>query len=356
MSAVSAERRRVVTAGERTKWAWAGVLLVVLLALLDNTSTVQSTFVGLTVVGPFLAAVGVGPVRTALVGGYTVLVVAILLVGDGLALGGPAHTVRVLAVTAGCALAVWVAEQRVRREAALVRIQLVAEAAQRAILRPVPARAGAVAFAARYQSAAEESRIGGDMYEVADSPHGVRVLVGDVRGKGLEAVQLTSLVLGSFREAAYLYPDLTAVAQGMADSTARNVGPEDFVTAVLLELQEHQLTVVNCGHLAPLLLPRIGEPGELTAPITTPLGLSPEPRARHLTWEVGDRLLLYTDGLAEARDRRGTFFPLGTAVRLCGDRDKPLAACADELLTAVALHVGGRLNDDLAFVLLERVV
>ncbi len=340
---------------QRVQWAWAGVLLVVLLAVLDLTEAGPAIYTGLMVVGPFLAAMGVGAVRTGLVAGYTVLVVALLLDVEGIAFGSVGHLTRALAVGAGSALAVWVSAQRVHREASLLRIQAVAEAAQRAILRSVPARVGQTAFAARYQSASEESRIGGDMYEVADSPHGVRVLIGDVRGKGLGAVQLTSLVLGSFREAAFLYEDLVDVAQGMADSTARNVSLEDFVTVVLLELKDDQITVVNCGHLAPIRMPVEGGFHELDAPITTPLGLSPQPEAARLSWSVGDRLLLYTDGLAEARDRNGVFFPLEAAIRICGERATSISRCLDDVLAAVARHVGGRLSDDLAVVLVERL-
>jgi hypothetical protein len=77
----------------------------------------------------------------------------------------------------------------------------VAEVAQRAILRPIPARLGAMSFATRYLSAAEEALIGGDFYDAAFTPHGLRLITGDVRGKGLPAVQLASVVLGCFREA-----------------------------------------------------------------------------------------------------------------------------------------------------------
>ena len=71
------------------------------------------------------------------------------------------------------------------------------------LLRPVPRRAGRVALAVRYLSAAEDSVVGGDFYDVAVTPYGVRLVVGDVKGKGLEAVQLAATVLGSFRQAAF---------------------------------------------------------------------------------------------------------------------------------------------------------
>ena len=54
--------------------------------------------------------------------------------------------------------------------------------------------------------------MGGDLYEVVQSPDGVRLIVGDVRGKGLDAVQMAATVLAAFRRAAVLEVSLTAMA------------------------------------------------------------------------------------------------------------------------------------------------
>ncbi|GDY44346.1 hypothetical protein SANT12839_052280 [Streptomyces antimycoticus] len=78
----------------------------------------------------------------------------------------------------------------------------VAEAAQRAVLPAPPARLAGLEIAARYVPAEKYAAIGGDLYAVQDTPHGVRLTVGDVRGKGLGAVEVVAILLGCFREAA----------------------------------------------------------------------------------------------------------------------------------------------------------
>lgn len=100
---------------------------------------------------------------------------------------------------------------RERREAELASVRSIAEVAQRVLLRPVPRTAGGLSAAVSYTAAVAEARIGGDLYEVVTSPGGVRVIVGDVQGKGLDAVETAADVLGAFREAAHDEPGLTGV-------------------------------------------------------------------------------------------------------------------------------------------------
>src|SRR4051794_5358846 len=87
------------------------------------------------------------------------------------------------------ALALETADTFRRQSGRLADVSRVAEAAQRAILSPPPARLGAVRLAARYVSAASDALVGGDLYEVVQREGATRLLVGDVRGKGLDAVR-----------------------------------------------------------------------------------------------------------------------------------------------------------------------
>lgn len=84
-------------------------------------------------------------------------------------------------------------------EAHLHRLTDVPLAAQRAVLPPLPDLVGAWRLAVDYTGAHAESRVGGDLYDAQRSERGLLVLVGDTRGKGLEAVRLAALVLGTFR-------------------------------------------------------------------------------------------------------------------------------------------------------------
>lgn len=249
-------------------------------------------------------------------------------------------------------LSVWAARRRQEREEALVRMTRVAEVAQGTILRPVPAACGPVALAARYVSASAEALVGGDLYDVAETPAGVRLVVGDVRGKGLEAVRLAAAVLGSFRHAAFDQEHLTDVAAALDATVVRTGGPEDFVTAVLVEVgTDGTATVANCGHPPPL---RVGPWGValLEVPPAFPLGLGSEPHVAVCPLAPGERLLLYTDGLAEARDERGAFLPLeAAAAALVG---VGLEDALDRLLARLRDHVGSGFADDLALMLVER--
>ncbi|MBK3631251.1 serine/threonine-protein phosphatase, partial [Streptomyces sp. MBT49] len=247
---------------------------------------------------------------------------------------------------------------RGRRERVLADVRSVAEAAQHALLRPVPATVGPFEVAVRYSAAAAEARIGGDLYALVPTPYGVRMIVGDVRGKGLPAVGTAALVLGVFREAAYDEPDLLAVVDRIERSLARNLGTDDFVTAVVAGYpRPGQLEVVNCGHAPPLL---VGASLAVTAVEPTqpapPLGLraltDQTPSLQVLPFADGDQLLLYTDGVIEARDRDREFYPLveGLARHLCDDPARTVGAVHDELLA----HVGGRLHDDAALLLIRK--
>ena len=184
-----------------------------------------------------------------------------------------------------------------------------------------------------------------------DTPYGVRMLIGDVRGKGLDAVRLASIVLGSYRHVAYERADLRAIVADLDRAVARSVGDEDFVTAALVEERGGTLTIVNCGHPAPLLLRR-GQVIPLEPPSPAPpLGFMPVVRPRVERLEPGDRLLLFTDGLGEAR-RDGEFFPTeDRAWQLLGHGT--VADGLASLETALVEWVHGRLDDDIALVLME---
>ncbi|NUR57306.1 MAG: serine/threonine-protein phosphatase [Catenulispora sp.] len=250
-----------------------------------------------------------------------------------------------------------------RQSRLLADVRSVAETAQHVVLRDVPPELEQVRTAVAYRAAAAEARIGGDLYEAVSTKFGDRLLIGDVRGKGLPAVEAAADVLGVFREAAHTESDLSRVADRMHAMLARRpVRDEEFVTAVLLSVDPTTPTVqvVNCGHPPPLLM-RDGRV-DVLAPVEPgpPLGLfdiaSPAGTAAAApAWAgfaPGDTLLLYTDGTTEARDKSGRFFDLAAFLT-----DRPAAAPAEltsQILTGLAAHVGGRLEDDVALLVVRR--
>ncbi|MGW7283229.1 PP2C family protein-serine/threonine phosphatase [Streptomyces sp. NPDC054844] len=248
----------------------------------------------------------------------------------------------------------------------LVSVREIAEAAQRAVL-PEPAeRIGGFEIAACYEAAQADAFIGGDLYAVQDSARGIRLIVGDVRGKGMGAVAAVAVVIGAFREAAEQEATLEAVAQRLERALAREGTRRDgldafegFTTAVLAELPHGDgiVRIVNRGHPPPLLLYADGALRPLPARESAlPLGMGelgvwPD-RAEEAGFPGGATLLLYTDGLSEARDARGEFYE--PHVRLAGRVFRHPAELLETLAGDVRRHSGGGMADDMALLAVRR--
>jgi serine phosphatase RsbU (regulator of sigma subunit) len=233
----------------------------------------------------------------------------------------------------------------------LAGVTLVAEAVQRAILAQPPARTGPLSLSVRYLSAAAEAQVGGDLYEVVPGPSSVRLLVGDVRGKGLSAVRTATVVLGEFRAAAAGPGDVAHVAREID----RRIPPylldaEEFVTAVLVDIEpDGRFHAVSCGHPAPVLLTARGDIEEVELDSSPPLGLGVDPVTAHGKLDRGDRLLLFTDGLIEARSPDGAF--IDPAPFLPEVARAPFDSALDGLLASLQRAAGHRLDDDIALLL-----
>lgn len=327
----------------------AAFVLLGLISAVEFADGKQVRYVGLMATVPFLAAVFAGW-REVLVAGAVATAVGTLFAIFGES-GDFSPFINVVAIGLATGIAAAVANKRRQRDDRIAQLKKLANIAQEAVLRPLGPKVGTLQVAGRYISAAEGSDIGGDLYEALDTPYGVRMIIGDVRGKGLDAVRTASIVLGSYRHVAYERADLRAIVADLDRAVARSVGEEDFVTACLVEERGGTLTIVNCGHPSPILLRR-GEVITLDPPSPAPpLGFMPVVRTRVERLEPGDRLLMLTDGLAEAR-RDGTFFPIADrAWRLLGH-----GTVADGLASVEAAlqeWVGYRLDDDIALILME---
>ncbi len=330
---------------------WPTVLLATVVGL-DIALGPDVPLNGSYALAAVLAAALTSPRRTAVMGGLAVVLsVASATWNDSFLTTG--WSVRLMLCTGLAVLAFVLARIRDTKEAALRHMTVVANTAQRALLRAIPREVGPLAVATRYVSATHEALVGGDLYEVAASPYGVRVLVGDVRGKGLDAVQLAGTVLGAFRKSAYEEPSLPALASDLDAVVTAVGGDEDFVTALVAEFHDDgTATFVNLAHHEPVLVTADGAPSFVaTGEPVPPLGMGPTAESVTTSWPVGARMLFYTDGLVEARDRSGIFFDLpGNASALMqGDLEEAL----DRLLGALREHGGATVRDDVALLLLE---
>ena len=332
----------------------AAMAIAVLWLLLPSVLAATSGLIviSLFIVAPLIAATAADERRTAIIAGATV----VLTIAAGWWHGPIAdpNWIRLTVVCAMSLVAVVLAGVRRRLEERLARMTAIAQASQVALLPPVLPQIPGINTAARYRSGTPEASVGGDLYEIISTEYGIRVIIGDVRGNGLDAILVARHVLSAFRRSAVAVPALEQVAGEVSRAIRPHLGEEDFVTAVLAQIASSgELTVVNCGHHPPLLH-HGGGMRPLTGTTALPLGLEDDFTAFTAfttSWLPGDRLLLYTDGLVESRDQHGDFLPedqIATALLAAGC-DQAL----DTLMAAVRRHTGGHCHDDMALLLLE---
>lgn len=335
------------------------LIVMGILAVTDFTVGPAYGFLPLLSLGPALAAVLLSPVGTALIGALAMLVSVPLARFDGL-LGQPRATVA-LATIAGVTGAGAVASAvRQRRERELAGARAVAELVERILLRPVPSRVGNLRAAVRYASATSSAQVGGDLYEVLSSDGVLRLIVGDVAGHGLASVTTAAVVLGAFRESAPDASGLPEIAARIEASLERTEAVEEFVTAVLAEIRDgDQVEILNCGHPPPLLMggqgaARFVEPAESGLPLGLAALRQSSRRPLRLALSPGQRVLFYTDGITEARDKGGQFYPIEERLHLLDEPDLDTALA--QLHADVIRHVGLGLSDDATTLLVERIL
>jgi serine phosphatase RsbU (regulator of sigma subunit) len=341
-----------------------GIILLIALDLANNNPEV--TLEPALTAGPALAAVvSRRPWFPIVVGALSILAAVGVAAHHG-SLHRSVHTTSLFAII----VITWIGWAstvlRARQERALADARLVSEVAQRVLLRAVPERIGPVRTAVHYAAAAAHARIGGDLYEVVQTRYGVRAVIGDVRGKGLGAVETAAAVLGAFREAAHQEARLERLATWLADSLTRALRDnahegveEEFVTLLLVGIRPDGVAeLANCGHPAPLLMrddaPVTALDPEVPVP---PLGVLPADEVRppvlRLPLAPGDRLLLFTDGVIEARNSDGVFYPLAERLSALPSPVQAPAEVLERIHTDVRRHVGRALADDAAMLLLQ---
>ncbi|QOV41987.1 PP2C family protein-serine/threonine phosphatase [Streptomyces chromofuscus] len=347
--------------------AWVPPLLLLFgIAVVDANTSGDFRIISWIVLVPGIAAAICGAWGTA---AFTVLSLLAYLVVDNawpdeLRAGLPDF----ILIGLGGLLATAVCAVRVRGEEHVVRIRSIAETIRRTVVRPLPEPWGGLEHAGVYLAADTEARVGGDFYDIQPGPHGTRVLVGDVQGKGLGAVEAAAVLLGTFREAGYHEPDLATVAERLEVRIRRHrehvaaLGHADsdrFATAVLLGFPPDAtdaVDVVNFGHDPPLIA---GPNGVRTLPTTgglplglgdlVPPGVPTLPPVRRFPFSADETLLLTTDGVTEARGPDGAFYALTAEVTRALSTD-PGTAGPRRLVAlvrdGVLRHSRGRLADD----------
>lgn len=212
--------------------------------------------------------------------------------------------------------------------------------------------------AAIYLTAAEEVDVGGDFYDVFASPGGWGFALGDVCGKGEAAAAVTALVRPAIRLLSLTQADPTVVLQ-QVHTALRAQRQSRYVTCVAGHLRwMHdvvQLDLVTAGHVPPYVLDSTGRLRQLSGG-GQPLGLLPELTLSHerLTLRLGDTLVLYSDGLLDARDSAGCWIgDDAIAESLVAGFGLPAAALLERLERRVLEHCAGHCRDDIAVLALK---
>lgn len=281
--------------------------------------------------------------------------------------GHVAGTAELADVAAAGLFAFWVNRLVARQSSRLAVARGVAEEMQRVLLPAPPEVVGGLEIAARYDAAYTEARVGGDFYAVQETPFGLRMVLGDVRGKGLGAVAAVSALVGAFREGAGRAPDLVALARRLEEALERqeqaSAGAEGrFATAILAEVPRgtgSRLALLNRGHPPAYLVADGRVRTLLPRESALPLGMrdlvdpgTADVAAVTVDFPVGAVLVIVTDGVTEARDGAGEFYdPRDTLAGLApaSAREVVDAVCAD-----VARWENGPAADDRALLAVRR--
>ncbi len=201
--------------------------------------------------------------------------------------------------------------------------------------------------------------VGGDAFDYSIDGELLRFAVFDGMGHGLGATLLASVALAAYRNARREGLDLIATAAAIDASLAGEFGVESFVTGVLAELDLDRGTVrtLCAAHPAPLLVRAGRSLGELDTDPGFPLGFGErDDTIVEASLEPGDRLLMFSDGVIEARSPAGEFFGTDRLIDLLVRQEshqQPPPETLRRLIVAVLEHQHGMLQDDATLLLLE---
>jgi PAS domain S-box-containing protein len=236
---------------------------------------------------------------------------------------------------------------------------LIASTLQRVLLPPALPAIPGLEVAARYTPMGDGVEVGGDFYDVFDVGSSWVAVIGDVCGKGVEAAALTSLVRHSLRGLAHGDPLPAVALSRLNDAIVAERGLEPrFSTVAYARLTrdgaEVAATVATAGHPCPLVVRAGGRVEELGRPGTL-LGPFPAVRVHDESDRLapGDALVLYTDGVTEARRDGEMFGEERLRALLSGLAGRSAGDLVEGVERAVVAHHGGPLDDDLALLALR---
>ena len=222
----------------------------------------------------------------------------------------------------------------------------------------VPYNMYGISIATRYQAALEEARVGGDFYDIFELGEGkIGVLIGDVAGKGLQAAIRVAAARHSIRSYAYL--DLSpgkVMTLVNAALIREDTDPSNLLTAffAIVDAPNGTITYSSAGHEPPVVC-NVDKNIEELQVTGAMLGVIEDAEYSERVYKLrsGDSVVMFTDGITEARRDSSDFFDKeGIIKHLMRCCDAPPEDIASALLEAATLYAGGSLQDDAAIVVL----
>ena len=235
---------------------------------------------------------------------------------------------------------------------------LVAMSLQEELLPPDLPPIPGLDVAARYAAAGEGNEVGGDFYDIFAAERGWRVVIGDVVGKGPGAAAVTGLARHTLRAAAPYESSPSALLGVLNRALLAERRGERLASVACVELEPDgdalDLTVSVAGHPLPLIVDAGGEVRELGG-FGQLLGIEEPLRAKDVREHLrpGELLVLYTDGVVEARGASGVFGEERLRALLSELAGEAPTRVVQRIEAAVLAASGGRPRDDLAIVALR---
>jgi serine phosphatase RsbU (regulator of sigma subunit) len=200
--------------------------------------------------------------------------------------------------------------------------------------------------------------VGGDLYDyLRIDDDRLAVVLGDVTGHGIDAAADMAMAKFVFRSLARRYPEPGAFLAAANDVVVEEVGAGKFVTmlALTIDVGRGEVACASGGHPRPRLVHPDGTVERLEVEGLA-LGVESGQPYRELRrpFEQGAVVVLYTDGVVEARRRSEQFGEERLDAVLAAGYDLPAATLAERVLDECRRFVGGELRDDCAIVVIRR--
>jgi len=235
------------------------------------------------------------------------------------------------------------------KQQAIQRDLELAHKVQRGLLPAAPPKLPGYHFFDFYEPA---NQVGGDYYDYVELSHGrLAVVLGDVSGKGVSAALLMAKLSGEVRYCLASEPTPAAAVSRINSSFSRSGWQDRFVTFVLavVDPRENILTIVNAGHMAPLLRHSRGgveEIGDEQAGL--PLGVDADYQYDQYSRPIasGEFLALFTDGISEAMNADNELYGMSRLRKQLAQPSENVDSLGRLILDDVKRFVGGRPQSD----------